>query len=93
MADFVFHLKLYYLVGQPLDGCVDFIILVLDLEYCLKKRILVSSRNITQGQAPRVVWRHLCYMSEASITHKQFRVDQPWVPETQWIGIKGKPGT
>ena len=43
-ADFVFHLKFHYLVSKPLDGCIDLIILVLDLAYCFKKRVLVGSR-------------------------------------------------
>ena len=30
-ADFIFHLKLYYLVSQPLNGCIDLIILISDL--------------------------------------------------------------
>ena len=47
MADLVFHLKLYYLVSKPLDGCIDLVILVLDLAYCFKKCVLASSRYIS----------------------------------------------
>ena len=43
-ADFVFHLKSYYLVSKPLDGCIDLVILVSDLEYCFKKCVLVGRR-------------------------------------------------
>ena len=92
-AGFVFHLKFCYLIGQPLDGGVDLIILVSNLAYCLKKRVLVSSWYSAQGRAPRTVGQHLCYMSKASVIHKQFRVDQLWVPEAQQVGIKGEPGT
>ena len=92
LVDVTFHLKLHYLVGKPLYGCIDLIILVSDLAYCFKKRILVSSGYGTQGWTPRAVWWHLCYVNETLVTHKQFRVDQPWVPEAQWVGVKGKPG-
>ena len=91
-AHFVFHLKLHYLVSQPLDGCVDLIILGSDLAYCFKKRVLVISGHGAQGWAPRAVWRHLGYVSETLVTHKQFRVDQPRVTEAQRVGIEGKPG-
>ena len=90
--DFVFHLKLHYLVSKPLDGCIDLIILVLDLSYCFKKRVLVSSGYGTQGWTPRAVWRHLCYVNETLVTHKQFRVDQPRIPEAQRVGIEGQSG-
>ena len=43
-AGFVFHLKFHHLVSKPLDGCIDLVILVLDLAYCFKKCVLVSSR-------------------------------------------------
>lgn len=85
-VDFVFHLKLHYLVGKPLDGCIDLTILVSDLACCFKKRVLVSGGYGSQGRASRVVLRLLCYMSETPVTHKQFRVDQPRVPEAQWVG-------
>ena len=90
-AGFVFHLKFHYLVGQPLYGCVDLIIMILDLVYCLKKCILVSSGCSAQSRAPGVVWWHLCNMCETLITHKQVRLDQPRVAEAQWVGIEGQP--
>ena len=43
-VDFVFHLKIHYLVSKPLDGCIDLVVLVSDLVYCFKKCVLVGSR-------------------------------------------------
>ena len=40
-VDFVFHLKFHHMVSKPLD---DLVILVSDLAYCFKKRVLVGSR-------------------------------------------------
>ena len=70
-AGFVFHLKFHCLAGQPPNGRVDLIILILDLVYCLKKCILVGSGYNTQGQVSETVWRHLYYMGETPVAHKQ----------------------
>ena len=90
-ADVVFCLKLHNLVSKPLYGCVDLIILISDLAYCLKKRVLASSGHGSQGQTPRAVQRFLHYVGETPVTHKQLLVYQLRFPEAQWVGVEGKP--
>ena len=90
-ADVIVCSKLHNLVSKPLYGCVDLIILILDLAHCLKKCVLVSSGQGSQGRTPRAVHRFLRYVGETPVTHKQLLVYQFRVPEAQWVGIEGKP--
>ena len=90
-TDVVFCLKLPHLVSKPLYGCVDLVVLILDLAHCFKKRVLISSGHGSQGRTPRAVQRFLRYVGETPVAYKQLLVYQFRVPEAQWVGIEGKP--